>query len=310
MAALWLPVVPAVPVPLPMITFPLDAPDRRLGGLLALLLLVLALSAGLSVATAWPLQADTAQADDVVLPSIRLVHEVVVAVDEVRGLAALHLMLHGASELAEVEARLQAGRLKIERRMALSARRLADDTERSHFQQASASLTAYWATQERLLAASRRTTDDPAAAALARALLAGESQQAFQQVRTDLEAWWAYTEQLADTTARQAASRAGSLVALAVLQVVLAAAALLAAAQAWRSRPARLPAGARQRALDGLAFQAHLVALNAQVAAARSGDGGQPPDATAHEVRQLAEQLGSTAAELKALIAGTGQPLK
>lgn len=292
-----------------MIIFPLDAPDRRLGGLLALLLLVLAVSAGLSVATAWPLQPDTTQDRDDIPPSIRLVHQVVVAVDEVRGLAALHLMLRGDGELAEVEARLQAGRLKIERRMALSVRRLTDDTERSHFQQARASLTAFWAAQDRLLAASRRTTDDPAAAALARALLSGESQQAFQQLQTDLEAWWAYTEQLAEAAARQAASRAGSLAALAVLQAVLAAAALWVAARVWRTRPAPLPAGARQRALDSLAFQAHLVALNAQVAAARSGDGGQPPDATAHEVRQLAEQLGSTAAELQALIVYTGQPL-
>ena len=292
-----------------MIIFPLDAPDRRLGGLLALLLLVLAVSAGLSVATAWPLQPDTTQDGDVIPPSIRLVHQVVVAVDEVRGLAALHLMLRGDGELAEVEARLQAGRLKIERRMALSARRLTDDTERGHFQQARASLTAFWAAQDRLLAASRRTTDDPAAAALARALLAGESQQAFQQLQTDLEAWWAYTEQWAEAAARQAASRAGSLAALAVLQAVLAAAALWVAARVWRTRPAPLPAGARQRALDSLAFQAHLVALNAQVAAARSGDGGQQLDATAHEVRQLAEQLGSTAAELQALIVYTGQPL-
>ena len=293
-----------------MITSPLDAPDRRLGGLLAVLLLVLALSAGLSVATAWPLQADTAQVDDVTLPSIRLVHEVVAAVDEVRGLAALHLMLRGAGELAEVEARLQAGRLKIERRMAASQRRLADDTERGHFQQAHTSLTVFWASQDRLLAASRRTADDPTAAPLARALLGGESQQAFQQLTADLEAWWAYTEQLVEAIARQTASRASSLAGLAVLQAVLAAAALLVAALAWRTRPAPPPADTRQRALDGLAFQAHLVALNAQVAAARSGDSGQPPEATSHEVRQLAKPLGSTAAEIQALIAGTGQPLK
>jgi len=293
-----------------MITFPLDAPDRRLGGLLAVLLLVLALSAGLSVATAWPMQADAAQADDVILPSVRLVHEVVAAVDEVRGLAALHLMLRGTGELAEVEARLQAGRLKIERRMAASQRRLADDSERGHFQQVHASLTVFWAAQDRLLAASRRTADDPTAAALARALLGGESQQAFQQVRTDLEAWWAYTEQLAERTARQAASRAGTLAGLAVLQAVLAAAALLVAALLWRTRLAPPPADGRRRALDSLAFQAHLVALNAQVAAARSGDGGQLPAAAADEVRQLAERLGMTAAEASALIAGTGQPLK
>lgn len=293
-----------------MITFPLDAPDRRLGGLLALLLLVLALSAGLSVATAWQQQIDTTQADDVILPSIRLVHEVAAAVDEVRGLAALHLTLRGASELAQVEARLQAGRLKIERRMALSQRRLADDTERGHFQQARASLTVFWAAQDRLLAASRRTADDATAAAQARALLGGESQQAFQQLGADLEAWWAYTEQLAERTARQTASRAGSLIGLAVLQAVLAAGALLVGALVWRTKPAPPPGDARQRALDSLAFQAHLVALNAQVAAARAGEAGQPPDATANEVRQLAEQLGLTAAEIQALIARTGQPLK
>jgi methyl-accepting chemotaxis protein len=64
----------------------------------------------------------------------------------------------------------------------------------------------------------------------------------------------------------------------------------------------------RQRArraapgLDGLAWQAHLLALDAAVVAARGGP-GQAPTSQARQVRELAEQLGQTAAEIEALIA-------
>ena len=288
-------------------TASLPIPDgRRLWRLSALLLLALVLVTGVSLSMSRPFGQRETEVDGPVLPSIRLVHEMTAAVDEARGLTALHLLRADAADQQVLEARLQASRLKIERRMAASRQRLADDTERGHFQRVRSLLGAYWSAQEHLLAASRRAADEPANAAQARALLAGESQQAFQQLRDALEAWWAYTDELAARAAQTGAEQARTRQGLLGLQMLLAVALAATCAMAWR-RAARVGAapvaapGPDGQAIGRLALQAHLLSLDAAVIAARSGVAGQPPEAVGREVRQIADRLEAAAAELQAL---------
>jgi hypothetical protein len=285
----------------------LPIPDgRRLWRLSALLLLALVLVTGVSLSMSRPFGQRESEVDGPVLPSIRLVHEMTAAVDEARGLTALHLLRADAADQQVLEARLQASRQKIERRMAASRQRLADDTERGHFQRVRSLLGAYWSAQEQLLAASRRAADEPSNAARARALLAGESQQAFQQLRDALEAWWAYTDELAARAAQTGAEQARIRQGLLGLQMLLAVALAAACAVAWR-RAAHAGAGAAAApgsdgpAIGRLALQAHLLSLDAAVIAARSGVAGQPPEAVGREVRQIADRLEAAAAELQAL---------
>lgn len=318
-------------------TFTFSLPNtasRRLRRWSTLLLLALVLVTGVSLSMTRQQGARLAEVDELILPSVRLVHEMTVVVDEARGLSALHLLRADPAERQDLEERLQAARQRIERRMAVSRQRLADDTERRHFQQVRASLSAYWAAQDRLLAASRLAVDTPPAATQARDLLGGDSQSAFQQLRADLDAWWAYTDELAGMALSQGASQARQqslLLGVQACLLLVLGACLLAGRQppgagaptprrarpsASLSTPAPVPAPASAPApasngpaepvpmsLAQLAFQARLLALNATVAAARGGAVGQADAPAEQELRRLAAQLGATATGLSALAA-------
>ena len=280
----------------------------RLRHLLVLLLLALSLLAGVSVSQTQALEAQAVQAEAVLLPALKQVHVLTRQVDEQRGMAALHLTLQEGAARAELEGRLQAGRLQIQRRMAALAQRLVDDTDRSHHRSVAASLVLFWAAQDRLLAASRRAPTDAAAAQQARALLAGESQAAFVRLRTDIDAWWTYTEQAMTQLVQQANAAAHR-----VAQTVWALAGLLVLALAmawalWRAPRQRMQAPQPTRAggLDAGAARAHaqthLQALNAAVAAARRGEPGRAAGLSAQEAQRLADQVAAAAQGLRRCI--------
>jgi len=190
---------------------------HRIGGAVALLLLLLALANILSARQTRQLDAKLAELASVTLPSGRLVHELMGLVEDLRGMAALHLVLSGGPELAALEARMQGKRQKLALRLAAFEPRIQDDGDRQHCQIVKASLVDFWREQDKLLALSRLAANDAAAAAAARALLAGPSQLTFQKLVADLDAWWDYHEQRAGQAAQQShadASRAMSQLAM------------------------------------------------------------------------------------------------
>ena len=299
----------------------------RLGAVLALLLLLTGLGAALSSRQAQAQLQTLALLEQTALPSARLLHELIGHVDELRGLLALHLMLGGTAEATALEQQMQLRGQAIERRLAGFGPRLVDVTERTHFEAVSASLTVFMAEQDKLLAIARRGTQDAATAAAARSQLTGPSQLAYQRLSADLAAWSAYVEQRTDQTSRQARMLGAGL----PLQLALLAAALLAGAAglvaaAWagacqasaspapapRSRDAWADWPRRRRLLDladtvdRLAFEAHLLALNAAVVAARQGQPEQAPAASGREegVRHLAQRVAEATREVRRLLAG------
>lgn len=286
-------------------------PAARLRTLLLLLLLTLGLLAGVSLSQTRQAEAASIVFDERVMPAIKQVHALSTGVDELRGLAALHLLLRNEAERAALEGRLQAGRHAVERLFNAYGKRLVDDTDRQHHAAVQASLARFWVAQDQLLAASRRAPGDPAGAALARALLTGESQQAYVQVRADLDAWWAYTEAAAAQAAQQARAAAHTALWLAAAGVALAvlslAVAMLQRPQADRARrrplrDARKDAAPSTLPVDSLALQQHLAALNAAVAAARRGEPGRAAGLSAQEAQRLADQVDAAARGLRALI--------
>ena len=276
----------------------------RLRHLLVLLLLALSLLAGVSVSQTQALEAQAVHTALVLLPAVKQVHALARQVDEQRGMAALHLTLQTEAARTALEGRLLAGRLLIQRRMVAFGQRLTDDIDRDHHRSVAASLAAFWAAQDRLLAASRRAATDAVAVQQARALLVGETQATFDRLHAAIEAWWTYSEQAMTQQAQQARADAQR-----VAQTVWALAALLvlALAMAWallqQSRRRVLVVPAHSGGLDGAAARAHaqthLAALNAAVAAARRGEPGRAAGLSAQEAQRLAEQVAAATQALR-----------
>ena len=305
-------------------------PGPRLGAMLALWLLLMGLATALSSRQSQAQLQTLAQLEQTALPSTRLLHELIGHVDELRGLLALHLMLGGTAEAATLEQQMRLRHQAILRRLAGFGPGLVDVTERRHVEAVSASLSLFMAEQDKLLAITRRSGQDEASAAAARTLLAGPSQLAYQRLSADLAAWSAYVEQRTDQTSRQArALGAGLPLQLALLAAAMLAAAMLAAAAALAAAADAGRAGAGQAAtqaagggdagadwsrrrrlvevadtVDRLAFEAHLLALNAAVVAARQGQAEQPPASGREEgVRHLAHRVAEATRELRQLLA-------
>ena len=319
-----LPTLPTLPI------------TQRLGAALALLLLLMGLGTALSARQSYEQQQTLALLEQTALPSARLLHELTGQVDELRGLLALHLMLGGTAEATAMELQMRQRSLAIAQRLAALGPRLVDATERTHCDAVRASLALFIVEQDKLLALSRHGTQDAAVAAAARNLLTGPSQLAYQRLSADLAAWSAFVEQRTDQTSRQArALGAGLPLQLGLLAaVMLAGAALLAAAaragayppagktaagqaarsaDAWADWPRRRRLVDLAGTVDRLAFEAHLLALNAAVVAAHQGQPGQaeqPAPAGSEEgVRHLAQRMAEATREVRSLLAGEPAPV-
>ena len=267
----------------------------RFRGLLLLLLLALGLLASVSMSQSREAEQHQQAVSETLLPAMKQLRELSAAVDESRGLLALHLLLRKTDERAQVEQRLQVARAGIERRMAAHGRELIDDADRQLHAAVQASLLSYWSANDQLLAASRQAATDSPAADAARALMQGESQQAFARLRADIDNWWQHTEQAAAASARLASAAARWAWAAALAGLALGSLPLLwllwllaSGRQRAVSGPGQAAAGPEQA--DRSALQQPLQALNAAVAAARHGEPGPAIGQPAQEAQGAAKQ--------------------
>lgn len=202
-------------------------PGQRLAGALALLLMVLlALSTALSLSRTRSLDQQLSGFELGTLPTVHLLHGLGTGVEELRGMAALHLMLSGTAEMTALEAEMQDRRQQLGLRLAACASRLKGGADQQHYGAVQASMARFWVEQDLLAALSRQAAADPVAAAAARNRLVGPALQAFLQLGAEIEAWWLELENEANQQARQAhadaASTAGQLLALVALALLAA----------------------------------------------------------------------------------------
>ncbi len=226
---------------------------QRLAGALALLLALLGGSTALSLLQTQRQDIHLAYLDSRTLPAVRLLRELSGQVDDLRGMLALHVMLSGSAEANALEGQMLARRQVLSAQLAAHQSgqqgAAADATERALIAAVQTSLALFLAEQDKLLALSRQGLGDASAAAQARSLLTGPSQQAYQQLGADLAAWWAHVERRAGQTTAQARSEASNaawgLLALVTLAALLAAACAGSVVRAFiEPMPAPLPPGA------------------------------------------------------------------
>lgn len=275
---------------------------ERLGAL-ALLLVLLAVLTGVSLTQAGLLDHGADQLEDSVLPALRRTQDVRRLLDEARGLEAQQLLAETAQDRETGLVQLKRQRRLVEAQLAATGRGGEDDEDRRLKALVQERLAQYWAAQDRVLAA-LASQPEPADAAPApghpaRRLLAEESQAAWRAVSEALVFWYQHQEQRAAALARQSRAQAGWLrtVAGGLLGLVFAGS-LLAL---WRRQrgyvvrpsaatavtPSMLPAPDLPETLDSIATHSRLVALNAAVQAARTGE---PTEADLAERAHLASE--------------------
>jgi hypothetical protein len=175
--------------------FALPLPRTRFGAVMTLVLVLLAGIAVTAVLSGSRIEARLAPLAERAVDPANVVYQLAQQVDMARGLAALHVLGAEAAEARLLEQRVADHQRAVARQLTQFERWLADDDDRRHHAAVKAALAACWQLQEQVLEASRRAGTEPHAAAEARRLLAGESQQCHQNLHQTLDAWWRHLDQ-------------------------------------------------------------------------------------------------------------------
>jgi hypothetical protein len=280
---------------------------QRLGAVIALLLLLLGFSTTLSLTRIQRLDQQVKLFELNTVPSVRLLHDMSAGVEDLRGMAALHLLLSGTAEVAALEAQMLGQRQRLDARLAACAQRLKSEADQRHHATVRRSVARFWVEQDRLLLLSRQAAADPVAAAAARLLLTGPAQQAYRQLGDDLEAWWLELEQRAERAAHRAhADAANMLVLLWGLAAVGAAAALAAGLAVLRGAARPLAVAKLAPALAPLTSDKS--AAQSARAAIRQARASAGPQATAARPRAGASAATGPAATVEQQVADLEHP--
>jgi hypothetical protein len=175
--------------------FALPLPRTRFGAVLTLALALLASIAVTAVLSGSRIDARLAPLAERAVDPANVVYQLAQQVDMARGLTALHVLGAEPAEARLLEQRVADHRQAVARQLTQFERWLADDDDRRHHAAVKVALEACWQLQEQVLEASRRASTEPHAAAEARRLLAGESQQCHQNLHQTLDAWWRHLDQ-------------------------------------------------------------------------------------------------------------------
>ncbi|RTL19588.1 MAG: HAMP domain-containing protein [Burkholderiales bacterium] len=187
-----------------------------------------------------------------ILPSLRVLHRLDQAVSDSRRFESQLNMTDNAGRKDLLE-RLDKARSAAKEQLKAYESLIADAQDGAFLTKAKEQTAAYFALQDKVLAASQAAAQDPSKLAEVGAIMFGESRATFNALRDTLSKWWDYNDKLAaDTT--ESASRAYERVLMVFVLVAIAALALGLLAAWTTTRSITLPvrkAGAAVRAVAG-----------------------------------------------------------
>ncbi|MBA4216196.1 MAG: methyl-accepting chemotaxis protein [Methylibium sp.] len=187
-----------------------------------------------------------------ILPSLRVLYQLDQALSDSRRYES-QLSLADDAGRKDLLARLDKARNAANEQLRAYEPLIADAQDRALWTKAKEQTAAYFALQDKVLAASQAAAADPSKLPEVAAIIFGEGRTAFSAMRETTAKWWDYNDKLAaDTTA--AASRSYDRVILVFVLVGIAALALGLLAAWTTTRSITLPvhkAGAAVRAVAG-----------------------------------------------------------
>ena len=221
----------------------------RLGLAFAILLALLLAMAGVGALLSSSINEQSRFYPDNILPSLRLIHQIDGAIADARRLEQQDILTIG--DTAKKALAAEALKVRKDFRGYLKAYEplLADDEDRSMMKKVAEGADAYFAVQDKVLAASDEGDIDSA-----RNLVAGDGRAAFLPLRESVARWWQYNERLADVTTQAAAlAYRRVLWSFAIASVVALVIGVLAAVTITRSitGPVRLASEAVQAVAGG-----------------------------------------------------------
>jgi methyl-accepting chemotaxis protein len=146
-----------------------------------------------------------------ILPSLRLVREIEQAVADSRRLEAQLLLTEEDKEQKALRERILKSREKASSKLKNYQALIADEQDGEFVKRVGAGATAYFAVQDKVLAAALEGAADPTQTTAAKKLYFEDGRKAFYPLQTDVAKWWDYNETLATGAEASAAAafRAG-----------------------------------------------------------------------------------------------------
>ena len=182
-----------------------------------------------------------------ILPSLRIIHQVDSLSASGRRLEQQNMLTIGDNDKKALAADAIKARQQLRERLKEYEALVSDDEDRGLMKRVSADAEAYFALQDKVLAASEEGDIDTA-----RKLSAEAGRTTFRELRESTTAWWAHNEQLADV-ATQAASAAYRRVLWTFALASLVAVAIGAAAAVVITRSITVPVRQASQAIQAVA---------------------------------------------------------
>ncbi|MCA6214924.1 MCP four helix bundle domain-containing protein [Ideonella sp. B7] len=205
---------------------------QRLGLAFGLLLVLLAVLAGVSALQMSRLAGNANYYAENLVPSYEAEHEIAQRLDDVRRYGFRHILSNSTQEMDQIEAQMSEIRRGLDQQLDHYAKNLvSDDEDRRNLEATRAAVVAYDAQWAKVQAVSRLTTSDPAKMTEAAQLMNGPAFEAHTAAQQAIRQWWAYNVKLAKD--QDAASRATEQSARLILIGLAAAALVLGIGAAW-----------------------------------------------------------------------------
>ena len=254
----------------------------RLGLAFALVLALLAATAGVGALQLSRINAGVVDLSDNTVPSLTQVATMRSELLTIRRLESNHIMVNTTGEMDEFEKRIATSTTALKGALQAYVKLVSDDEDKRRVQQVELATGRYLDLWEPERVLSRSTLTDPAAGDKVRAMLFGDSRKAFATANDAIQSLWTYNEELAAKSGKNAQEAFRS--ALRLLVSLSAAAIVIGVTLAfWITRSITGPVGRAMSAALSI----------------RDGDLSQPVHATSRdELGQLLEAMAEMQQEL------------